>query len=401
VAGYREAFAITDDIDPIGPVPPAGRPDARAWWERAAAALDGRSPASLASVPDERLEALVEEVRREELSAPEPAAERLRAAAVELRAARTAEGLATAGGDTLAVVDARERVTQLTAMLAETEVVQGRRAAWRLATGRAHAQAAAAEAELAARRSARAAQPFAEMSTDALERQARATERRVGTASRVVVRCDARRAEAERDVAEASTELDALQERPATTAARATVAAEQLEAVRSNERAERIEELASVLGRKRLGINVVRGHQRAELTDELTARLAAGPADVALHGLRWAKLLRDGAAADDAAVVRATRRLAQALPGVDEMAAIGTTARLEERDLRGSAWRLRAELDRRTSTPAGPGPGGKTRAPESTVRERATPAGPRPHDLHRSAELVEGPQLSDGPVLAP
>ena len=84
VAGYREALAITG-ADAIGPVPPPGCPDARAWWWRAAAALDGRAAASLASVPDERLEALVEEVRRADLGAPEPVADQLRAAEDGLR----------------------------------------------------------------------------------------------------------------------------------------------------------------------------------------------------------------------------------------------------------------------------------------------------------------------------
>jgi len=127
-------------------------------------------------------------------------------------------------------------------------------------------------------------------------------------------------------------------------------------------------------------MNVVRGHQRAELTAELTARLVVGPADVASRDLRWAKLLSDSVAADDAAVVRATQRLAQALAAVDEHAAIATAARAEERELRASASQLRAESDRRSAA-AGPGPGGRARAHRMGHGEPCCSPGARPAPL--------------------
>ena len=378
VAGYREALAITGDADPIGPVPPPGCPDARAWWWRAAAALDGRGAASLASVPDERLEALVEEVRRADLGAPEPAADQLRAAEGGLRAARTAAGLAIVSGGPKAVADASRRVVGLTAAVAGAEAAQARREVWRVATSRAHAHAAAAEAEMAARRVARAAEPLAHLGTEALERQVRAAGRMLATACRVTARCDERRAAAGRDVTEAG--------------------AEQLEAVRADElAAARGAELEVVLGHRRLGIHVVRGHQRAGLSAELgalSARRAAAPAATASRDMRWARLLADGAAADDAALARATGRLARALPAVAEHAASVTAARATERDLRASASRLGAELDRRAGVAPGPGPGGQAWA--------QGPTAPRLPDLHhRAAVLVEGAELSEGPVLAP
>ncbi len=187
-----------------------------------------------------------------------------------------------------------------------------------MATSRAHAHAAAAEAELAARRAARAAEPLAHLDTDALERQVRAAGRMLATTCRVTARCDERRAAAGRDVTEAGAELEALAGRPATAAAQAMVSAEQLEAARADElAAERGAELEVALGHRCLGIHVVRGHQRSGLTSKLgalAARRAAAPSDTASCDVRRARLLADGAAADDAALVRATGRLARAPP---------------------------------------------------------------------------------------
>ena len=123
-------------------------------------------------------------------------------------------------------------------------------------------------------------------------------------------------------------------------------------------------------------------------------------ANTASRDVRWAKLLCDGASADDAAVLRATERLAQALPAVKENVAIATAARAEEHQLRAGALRLRAELDRRTSTAAGHGPVGKDHAPEATVgghsQARRSPVvgSAPPGRARRSARTLEEPVLA-------
>jgi len=78
VAGYREAFRIDTTDDPLGPPPPFGRPDAHAWWTRAAAVLDNTEAPTLASLPAEHLEAIIDQAAANLAAAPEPVADQLR-----------------------------------------------------------------------------------------------------------------------------------------------------------------------------------------------------------------------------------------------------------------------------------------------------------------------------------
>ncbi|MHB1536556.1 MAG: MobF family relaxase, partial [Acidimicrobiales bacterium] len=141
VAGYREAFGINTPDDPIGPPPPEGRPDAHAWWVRAAAALTNSEDRTLAALATERLEAIVDQAHAHLVDAPPPLADQLRRTAVALRHAHTSEGSATAQGDTTAARAAAAEAARLTRELARLEVGQALRERWSLTAARLDAQA--------------------------------------------------------------------------------------------------------------------------------------------------------------------------------------------------------------------------------------------------------------------
>jgi hypothetical protein len=111
VAGYQEAFNIEPGAaDPVGPIPPPSRPDALGWWQRAAAALDRTDPQTLAQLPDEHLEAIIDQAHQADQTSPNTVADQLRAASGQLRQARTAHGIALQTRDAIAASTAAEQI---------------------------------------------------------------------------------------------------------------------------------------------------------------------------------------------------------------------------------------------------------------------------------------------------
>ncbi|MHB1536192.1 MAG: hypothetical protein ACYC1D_16595, partial [Acidimicrobiales bacterium] len=190
VAGYREAFGITTPDDPIGPPPPEGRPDAHAWWVRAAAALTNSEARTLAALPSERLEAIVEAAHAHLGDAPPPLADQLRRSAIALRQTHTRQGSATAQGDTAAARAAGAEAARLTRQLTRLEVGQALRERWSLTAARLDAQAGAAQAVLDARQAAQRARPYTLLDNATLVRRLRGAQRRAQQARSTAERYD-------------------------------------------------------------------------------------------------------------------------------------------------------------------------------------------------------------------
>jgi hypothetical protein len=182
----------------------------------------------MSHLPDERLEAIVERARAAETSAPANVDERLHQVALELREARTAQGLATLVGNTSATARAAGRAESLTGDLAALEIAHHQREARNVATARLRAQQATADIELDVRRAARHAQPFVDMDLVTLKRQLTQAERSWRSAIRVAERNDTLNHQWQHEADRLVDEIQRIsQVRPSASRARQTVAAEQ------------------------------------------------------------------------------------------------------------------------------------------------------------------------------
>jgi conjugative relaxase-like TrwC/TraI family protein len=354
VAGYREAFGLDDidDPDPIGPMPSTNRADAAGWWRRAAVALDRAEPAGLAALPDERLEALVDQARQAEAAAPPSVGDQLRTISAQLRAARTAHGQAVlAGGPhSSAALEAARTVEALANAAGRLESEHRRREQWRQAASRLQAQAAAAATELVARADARTAAPFRDMDLSSLEAEIAQVEQRLAAAASVAQRHEtlARRWHDRADQLGARL-ARATTERPQLAKAEATVAAERA-------LADRIEQLQSALGEDRR-IRRPRGAERQELIAEMSRLSTANPAlmaDPARREERWAGIIERAGQAERRWLGDLQAQLHAAAAQSEEHAAIAapTRADIDERADRAGA--LRDELERRAHPTAVP-----------------------------------------------
>ncbi len=357
VAGYREAFGLDrpvddDDGDPIGPMPPATRPDALGWWQRAAVALGRAEPAGLARLPDEHLEAIVDQARQAEADAPPPVAGELRAVSAQLRAARTGHGQAIAadGPQSSAALEAAQESQVLAVAAARLESAQRRREQWRQSTSRLQAQAAAAAAELAGRAEARASAPFGDMDLSTLQAELARVEQRLWAATTVADRHETLSRNWQSQADELTAKLAKVTaQRPHRSIAETTVDRERALAAR-------IDELHRVLAGGRL-IRSVRGAAREELAGEMNGLIKANPAlavDPVRREARWAAITDRAAQAEQRWLGDLRAQLHEATAQVEEHAAVASPARAEvdERVHRASA--LRAELERRTRPTAAP-----------------------------------------------
>jgi hypothetical protein len=375
VAGYREAFGLDrgDRLghhhgdgpapDPIGMSPPPGRPDAARWWRQAATALHRTQAATLADLPDEHLEAIVDQARRAEQAAPPAVETQLRAASAELREQRTAHG------EAIAIVrpaagEAGTAVEALEATVADLEVSHRRRQQWRDGNTELHSRGQAAAAELAARAAARASWPHWDMDLEALQAEVANVAEQLAAAQLVVHRRQRQAGRWQDSVDELGSELAEVTDgRPETTAAEAVVAAETVAAAR-------IDNLRQSLAETRLGRPVLRGAERDQATVELTNLVNHNPAiRVAGPGReqRWATIIDLGRGVDRRRAAGLTRQLDQAAAGVTENTGIAAAAavHVEERQERYDT--LAAELARRSQRrPDGPqeSPGPGPRAAE-------------------------------------
>ena len=357
VAGYREAFALDraerrqrhdrdqPADDPIGWPPPPGRPDAARWWRRAATALNRSHPATLADLPDEHLEAIVDQARRAEAAAPAAVEAQLREASAELRQQRTAHGEAITAADPAAAEETARSVAGLEAKVAGLERSRLRRQQWRAANTELHSRAQAAAAELAARAAARASRPHWDMNLDALRSAVADVAEQLAAAQQVVQRRRNQAARWQESVDELSAQLAELTDRrPETTAAEAVVAAEQKAAAR-------IDNLRRSLAETRHGRPVLRGDDRDQATVEVTNLVNRNPAiSVADAGRdeRWATIIDLGRGVDARRAAQLGRQLDQASAAVAENTGIAAAAEADVEDRQERYDTLHAELERRS-----------------------------------------------------
>jgi len=363
VAGYREAFrldqAISDDLDPIGPAPPPTRPDARAWWQRAATALNRTEP-GLANLPGEHLEALVDQAHQADAASPAPVAEQLRAVHEQLRAARTAHGHAIANHrpQSEAVLRAAQAAQALADSAAQLEAAHQRREQWRHTTNDLHAQAAQAAAELAARADARAGAPFADLDGSALLAELARTEQHLWAATRVAERHETLASTCRNQAADLATQIAHLTAtRPHLTVAETTIAAERAVAAR-------LDELHATLDSGRL-IRRVRGAARQQLTDEMHELTNTNPGlavEPARREHRWATIAQRAEHADQRQLNKLQTELDHATTQAHHHTAAAIPARAEVDKQTQRAPTLHAELAR----PPQPPQGHKQRGPSQT-----------------------------------
>jgi conjugative relaxase-like TrwC/TraI family protein len=358
VAGYREAFGLDatgdeDSLDPIGPLPAAGRPDALQWWQRATVALDRAEPAGLAQLPDEHLEAIVEQARQAEADGPPMVADKLRAVSARLRAARTAHGeaLACHGPDSPAALEVADQIRAMAAAAAELEAAQRRREQWRQTTSRLNAQAVAASAELAARAEARARTPFWDMDLPTLEAELARAGQRLRVSTYVAEHHEALTRRWQNQANELAGQLaDLIANRAEVSAAQTTLAQQRAVAAR-------IDQMQTALARGPFSRDGVRGRARQHMADELSRVLKANPTlplDPAQQEELWTAIIDQATADDHRRLADIRRRIHGARANVEENTAIATHARadLDERSRRHAA--LSAEIDRRTTPSPGP-----------------------------------------------
>lgn len=346
VAGYREAFGITTVDDPIGPAPTEDRVDAHAWWTRAAAALTNSQARTLAALPAERLEAIIDQAHAHLAQAPPPVADQLRRTAIALRDAHTRQGTAVAHGDTAAARTAAADAARLARQLGRLEHAQGLRDRWSHAAARLDAQAAASEALLDGRRAAQQARPYNRVDTETLVRRLRTARVRVNQANATAERYDRQAEQTAAGIVVLLAEIDhTATVGPAQSQARQTVIAEQ-------QAAARIAGIDSALDATRLGHHTIRGDQRARLTAELNQLRHHHPS---LGGddpaIQWDALIADGRTVDLDTVAQLRSRHDQAATDLDWYRNTATQLRADADDQHTTITSIRAELTARTSVP--------------------------------------------------
>ena len=399
VAGYQETFGLDPTgADPIGAIPPTVRPDARAWWQRAAAALDRTDPPTMAHLPDEQLEAIIEQCRHADRNAPAAVADELRDATRQLRQARTAHGLAIRNGDPVLAHTAHDQLGQLNRTVADLEEAHRRRQQWTAISSRLHQQADSALVELDIRRSAQADRPRVDTNLADLRRRLIHAQARLqsmqATVEHVERVADQRRVRA----AQLEAELAALlASHPATQKAQLVVTSEQATAAR-------IDQLRHTLTDTMLGIHTLRGKPRQQLRSELDELVTDHPA-LATPGHRqnrWETILKDGRQADRDHARDLRRQITHAHKDVVEHAALATACRTECNTRETIYTDLATAITRRTgATSAHPKPSGPSTA--TTVIPAETPATPRstavnPDRLQQHRAAID-PPAHDGPTL--
>lgn len=345
VAGYREAFGIATFDDPIGPAPTGNRVDAHAWWTRAAAALTNSEARTLAALPDERLEAIIDQAHAHLAQAPPPVADQLRQTAIALRDAHTRHGTASAHGDTTATRTANGDAGRLGRQLGRLEHAQGLRDRWSLTAARLDSQATASEALLAGRRAAQEGRPYNKVETATLVRRLRSAQARVKQATDTADRYDRQAEQTAPGIAVLLAEIDhTASVGPAQSEARQTVIAEQ-------QAAARIATLQAHLDATRLRRQAVRGDQRVRLTAELHQLRQQHPAlatgDLAA---RWETLIAEGETADHDTVAQLLSHHAQAATDLDWYRNTATQLRADADHQQATITGIRGELTTRTTT---------------------------------------------------
>ena len=400
VAGYQEAFNIDPGgADPIGQIPPPSRPDARAWWQRAAAALDRTDPHSLAALPDEHLEAILDQAHQADQTSPDAVAEQLRAASGQLRHARTAHGIALQSRDPIAANRAAEQIDQLNVAVSRLEQAHNRRQQWRAATARLQEQAQAASVELEARRDAHNQVRGTDTAMPELHRRLVQAKARLESMETTIQRVEAIARHDRGRAQRLSAELSALlARRPSTSEAQRTLASEQATAAR-------IDQLRHTLTDTRLGMHAVRGKPRQRLRAELDQLVAGHPvlARPQHRQVRWETILNDGRRADHDQATVLRGQITQATKDVAEHADLAAACRAE-RDVRAThCIDLAVEIARRSGAPST-----RTRTSRPTPEPDVTlapetPATPRNGavhpDLHQQQLWGIDPPVQNGPVL--
>jgi len=303
IAGYREAFAWDDPTEALGPRPSAVRADARAWWERAALALGRAEAPTLAGMPTEHLEAMIQAAQAE--PAPPSVATELAERYAQLRAANTAEGTAVLAGNVARVAGQSRWAEELADQITTLEAAHAQRVAWSAEAGRRAAQVSAARAELSARQEARAQAPRGSWSEVRLDRAIADARLGVESMTRVAAEQEEIASGLSDEIEAARTNLDRLVRlRPAVRAAAQRVSAEA-------GLARRIDTLDAELAVSRMERSGLRGRARAATVAERQALAQGHPELVEPAGRpgRWAALAEDAATRHDQAVGKAERQV--------------------------------------------------------------------------------------------
>jgi hypothetical protein len=391
VAGYQEAFGIeTDGTDPIGDRPATTRPDAAAWWQRAAAALDRTEPASLAQLPDEHLEALIDEARRAETAAPPAISEHLQQLHVQLRETRTAEGLARQAGHIDRARQAHQQAERLAKAVLQAEEGHRGRQEWRTGHARLADQAKQARSELDLRALQRSATRLADVSLAGLRRQAANAKTRLVSMEETLQDIESLDWRYDRQLDRLNTEMSHLfTSQPATAAAQRRIRDEQ-------QVADRIDELEYVLAQRRLGVPTERPSQRIAYRQELHRLLdtypqLAVPKDRQRH---WDHIASQAHTRDAASIENLRGQITQVQARKAENMQIIGACQTEHHRRASHYQQLNSALEARSqSSPPQPHHGW----------EEATAPGVRPNpnsQLHLPALDIEPPAPS-GPSITP
>ncbi len=303
VAGYREAFGWDDPTEALGPRPPVTRADARAWWERAALALGHAEAPTLAGLPTEHLEAMIQAAQAQ--PAPPSVATELAERYAQRRATQTAEGVARLAGNAARAAGQARWAAELADQITTLEAAHAQRVAWSGEAGRRAAQVGAARAELSARQEARAQAPRGSWSEVRLHRAIADARLSVDSMTRVANDQEEIASGLSEEIEAARTNLERLVRlRPAVRAAAQRVSAEA-------GLARRIDALDAELAVSRMDRSGLRGRARAAALSEREA-LAQGHPELiepAERPGRWAALAEDAAARHDQAVGKAERQV--------------------------------------------------------------------------------------------
>ena len=396
VAGYQETFALNPTgADPIGPIPPSGRPDARAWWQRAAAALDRADPPTMAQLPDEQLEAIIEQARNADRTAPSAVADQLRDATRQLRQTRAAHGLAIRNNDPALSQAADDQPGQLSHAVADLEKAHRRRQQWTAISSRLYQQADSAVIELDIRRSAQADPSSVDTSLADLRRRLSHAQARLesmqATVQHVKRVADRRTARAAQLAAELAS---LLATQPAPKQAHGQITTEQ-------HAADRIDHIRHALDDTRLAIHTLRGRSRATLKAELDELVTSHPelSKPEQRSQRWNMLLNQAHNTDTNRTAILREHLNQADADAIEQTRLAQAC-TTERDARASTYnRLANQITRRSATNAPAADTTRPSAPTTATIATETPYLAPSTEIGPHPEPPLGPPRQNGPTL--
>ncbi|MHB1447161.1 MAG: hypothetical protein ACYCZV_16120, partial [Acidimicrobiales bacterium] len=303
IAGYREAFGWDDPTEALGPRPSVTRADARAWWERAALALGHAEAPTLAAMPSEHLEAMIQAAAAE--PAPPSVATELADLYAQLRATQTAQGVARLAGNASRVAGQARWAEELADQVTTLEAAHAQRVAWSAEAGRRAAQVSAARAELSARQQGRVQAPRGSWSEVRLHRAIADARLSVDSMTRVAAEQEEIASGLSDEIEAARTNLERLVRlQPAVRAAAQRVRAEA-------NLARRIDALDAELAVSRMERSGLRGRARTAALTEREALAQGHPelTDPASRPGRWAALAEDAASRHDQAVGVAERQV--------------------------------------------------------------------------------------------